>query len=52
MAKEQIPPLKQLKEYLTPATYNSLTRTCMPSVMGLFEIISYPNALVVLWARV
>jgi len=38
MAEEQTPPPKQLKEYFTPATYDSPTRTRMPAVMVPFEI--------------
>jgi len=37
MAEEQIPP-KQLKDYFTPATYDSPTRTRMPTVTGPFEL--------------
>jgi len=37
MADEQNPP-KQLKEYFTPATYDSPTRTHMPTVTGPFEL--------------
>ena len=39
MTEEQLtPPAKQLKEYFTPATYDSPTRTRMPTVMVPFEI--------------
>ena len=38
MAEEQTPPPKQLKEYFTPATYDSPTRTRMPTVTVPFEI--------------
>jgi len=37
MVEEQIPP-KQLKGYFAPATYNSPTRTCMPTIMGPLEL--------------
>ena len=39
MTEEQLtPPPKQLKEYFTPATYDSPTRTRMPTVTVPFEI--------------
>ena len=38
MAEEQNPPPKQLKEYFTPATYDSPTRTRMPTITVPFEI--------------
>jgi len=38
MAEEQTSPPKQLKEYFTPATYDSPTRTHMPTVTVPFEI--------------
>jgi len=38
MVEEQIPPPKQPKEYFTLTAYDSLTRTCMPTVTGSFEI--------------
>ena len=37
MAEEQISP-KQLKEYFTPVTYDSPTRTRMPTVTGPFKL--------------
>ena len=36
--KNKTSPPKQLKEYFTPATYDSPTRTRMPTVAVLFEI--------------
>jgi len=38
IAEEQTLPPKQLKEYFTPAAYDSPTRTYMPTVMGPFQI--------------
>ena len=38
MAEEQSPPAKQLKEYFTPATYDSPIRTRMPTVTIPFKI--------------
>jgi len=37
MAEEQNPS-KQLKEYFTSATYNSRTRTRLPTITGPFEL--------------
>jgi len=37
MAEEKTLPPKQLKECFTVATYDSPTRTCMPTVMRAFE---------------
>ena len=38
MVEEQTPPPKQLKEYLTPATYDSPTSANMPTIMRPFDI--------------
>ena len=38
MVEEQTPPPKQLKEYFTPATYYSPTRSHLPTVTVPFEI--------------
>ena len=40
MVEDQTPP-KQLKEFFTPATYDSPTSTGMPAIAGPFEIKYY-----------